>query len=86
MTCGIVQAVKWCGQQMKYTHVHDNDGVNDTHALPYRGNLPWDACRQELHASGYNGVFLLEVFEKAEDLRRLMNAEWKANMRAILKA
>ncbi|HUN81444.1 MAG TPA: sugar phosphate isomerase/epimerase family protein [Phycisphaerae bacterium] len=84
MTCGIAQALQWSGRQMKYTHVHDNDGVNDTHALPYRGNLPWDACRQELAASGYAGVFLLEVFEKADDLRRLLNDEWKQNIGRIL--
>ena len=84
MTCGIEQALKWSGRQMKYTHVHDNDGKNDTHALPYRGTLPWDDCRRELRASGYDGVFLLEVFEKAADLRRLMNAEWKANIGKIL--
>lgn len=84
MTCGIEQAIKWSGRQMKYTHVHDNDGVNDTHALPYRGNLPWDACGRELHNCGYDGVFLLEVFEKADDLRRLLNDEWKRNIGSIL--
>lgn len=84
MTCGIVQALKWAGPHMKYTHVHDNDGVNDTHVLPYRGTLPWDAAREELHRTGYEGVFLLEVFEKAPDLRRLLNDEWKGNVGKIL--
>jgi len=86
MTCGIAEALRAAGKHLKYTHVHDNDGVNDTHILPYRGTLPWDACREELHKTGYDGVFLLEVFEKADDLRRLLNADWKAKIGAILKS
>jgi sugar phosphate isomerase/epimerase len=84
MTCGIVEAIRSAGAHMKYTHVHDNDGVNDTHRMPYNGTLPWDACRDAIHAIGYNGVFLLEVFEKAEDMRRLMTDEWRKNMHAII--
>jgi sugar phosphate isomerase/epimerase len=84
MTCGIAEAIQATGATMKYTHVHDNDGVNDTHKMPYNGTLPWDACRDALHTSGYNGVFLLEVFEKAEDMRKMMNDEWRNNMRAII--
>jgi sugar phosphate isomerase/epimerase len=84
MTCGIADALKWAGPNLKYTHVHDNDGVNDTHMLPYRGTLPWDVARQGLHRIGYDGVFLLEVFEMADDLRRLLNPEWLGRMQAIL--
>lgn len=85
MTCGIVEGVRLAGKHLKYTHVHDNDGVNDTHRLPYQGNLPWDPCREALHSIGYDGVFLLEVFEKADDLRKMINDGWKAKMGAILK-
>jgi sugar phosphate isomerase/epimerase len=56
----------------------------DTHLPPYRGTLPWDECRQGLHDAGYQGVFLLEVFEKFEDLPRLLTDEWKGKMRVIL--
>ena len=44
MTCGIAEAVRVAGPHLRYTHVHDNDGTNDTHNLPYRGSLPRDAC------------------------------------------
>jgi sugar phosphate isomerase/epimerase len=84
MTCGIAEAVQLAGPHLAATHVHDNDGVNDTHQLPYRGNLPWDRCREALHAVGYDGVFMLEVFEQAADLRRLLNDRWGADIRSIL--
>ncbi len=84
MTCGIGEAIALAGGHLKYTHVHDNDGVNDTHGLPYRGSLPWDRCREGLHKIGYDGVFLLEVFEQSAELRRLLSAEWRARIQTIL--
>ena len=85
MTCGAAEAVRVAGSHLRFTHVHDNDGANDTHRLPYRGNLPWDDCREALRAVGYAGVFMLEVFESADDLRRLLDEDWKRNIRSILK-
>lgn len=84
MTCGIVEAIRIAASHLRYTHVHDNDGVNDKHELPYRGNLPWSACRDELHAIGYDGVFMLEVFESANDLRHLLDDKWKHDIQVIL--
>ncbi len=84
MTCGIEEALAAAGPHIRHTHVHDNDGANDTHSLPYRGTLPWDRCADGLRNAGYDGVFLLEVFELADDLRKLMTDDWKRNIRAIL--
>lgn len=84
MTCGIEKAIRMAGPDLKYTHVHDNDGKNDTHILPGRGSLPWEAAGRALGEVSYNGVFMLEVFEKADDLRRLLNKDWRSRMSAIL--
>jgi len=84
MTCGIDTAVESAGRHLKYTHVHDNDGKNDTHILPFRGTLPWDRLSSGFARIGYDGVFLLEVFEKAADLRNLLNDEWKSRIQAVL--
>lgn len=84
MTGGIGPAIRGAGATIGYTHVHDNDGAVDTHILPTRGTLPWDELESGLHAVGYRGIFLLEVFEKADDLRRLLNDGWKARMQRIL--
>ncbi|MCK6483840.1 MAG: sugar phosphate isomerase/epimerase [Phycisphaerae bacterium] len=84
MTCGIGNAVRLAGDNLRYTHVHDNDGKIDNHMLPYRGTLPWDELRDAIHEVRYDGVFLLEVFEKARDLRRLLNDRWKSDIGRIL--
>jgi sugar phosphate isomerase/epimerase len=84
MTCGMKIAIEAAGRHLKYTHVHDNDGKNDTHVLPFRGTLPWDTLSSGFAQIGYDGVFLLEVFEKAGDLRRLLNDDWKRKIQAIL--
>ncbi len=84
MTCGIVTAIEAAGPHLLHTHVHDNDGTHDTHLLPFRGTMPWDEARAALHARGYDGEFMLEVFESADDLRRLLTEEWRRNIRAIL--
>lgn len=85
MSCGLVEAVRIAGNAIKYTHVHDNDGAIDNHILPYRGTTPWSAFGDALNEAGYEGVFLLEVFEKAEDLRRLLNDEWREKIGHIVR-
>jgi sugar phosphate isomerase/epimerase len=84
MTCGVTEAIRAGGRHIQYTHVCDNDGVADSHKLPFRGNLPWYDCGRELRQIDYQGVFSLEVFESPEDLRRLLNDEWKRKMQAVL--
>ncbi len=84
MMGNVVDAIQWAGRNIRYTHVCDNDGQTDAHLLPFCGNLPWEACGEALHEVGYDGVFLLEVFHKAEELRGLLTEEWKRKMRAVL--
>lgn len=84
MTNGIAASMEIAGPHIKYTHVHDNDGKTDTHILPFRGTLPWDTLSAGFARHRYEGVFLLEVFEKADDLRKLLNDGWKAKIQAIL--
>ncbi len=84
MTCGAPIAVKLAGRHLRYTHACDNDGLNDAHLLPFQGNLPWDECTAALHEIGYDGVFLLEVFQTADELRRLLTDDWKRRMKSLL--
>lgn len=84
MTCGAPIAVRLADRHLRYTHACDNDGLDDTHLLPFSGNLPWDECAAALHGVGYEGVFLLEVFQSADTLRRLLTDDWKRRMKALL--
>ncbi|MCL2546767.1 MAG: sugar phosphate isomerase/epimerase [Oscillospiraceae bacterium] len=49
------------GDRLMALHLHDNDGVNDCHALPFSGNLHWDIIAEKLKMFGYNGALALEV-------------------------
>jgi sugar phosphate isomerase/epimerase len=37
------------------THVHDNDGVADSHTLPFYGKVQWESVMKALADIGYEG-------------------------------
>ncbi len=45
---------------LRTTHVHDNDGRQDTHLPPGLGTLDWPAWLEALDAIDYRGPILLE--------------------------
>ena len=51
------EAVKKLGHRLVNgcTHVHDNDGVKDSHILPYHGIIEWDSVMKALAEIGYKG-------------------------------
>jgi sugar phosphate isomerase/epimerase len=48
------------GRLLRTTHVHDNDGRQDTHLPPGLGTLDWPAWVEALDAIAYPGPILLE--------------------------
>lgn len=48
------------GRWLRTTHVHDNDGRQDTHHPPGFGSIDWDDWRDALDAIGYHGPIVLE--------------------------
>lgn len=58
-------AVRDLGDRLKVLHVHDNDKINDRHAMPMDGNgeieIDWPAFITALKETGFDGVFSLEV-------------------------
>lgn len=42
-------------------HIHDNDGVHDTHTLPYQGVIAWDGVIDALREIGYTGNLTYEA-------------------------
>jgi sugar phosphate isomerase/epimerase len=49
-----------CGRRLATTHVHDNDGRQDTHLPPGLGSIAWDSWRESLDAIEYHGPIMLE--------------------------
>lgn len=57
--------------KLKALHLHDNNGNEDTHELPFTGNVNWDKISAKLKSIDYQGAIALETlnygFEKIEN-------------------
>ena len=52
--------VRLCAPYLQSLHIHDNDGRNDTHALPWWGTANWDGFIAALAEIGYEYPLILE--------------------------
>lgn len=48
------------GDRVEALHIHDNDGNNDQHVMPYTGRLDWERFIKGLKAIGYQGALCFE--------------------------
>lgn len=53
--------LKVLGHRTKVLHIHDNDGVRDSHTAPGTGVIDWEALMRTLKEVDYNGVFNFET-------------------------
>jgi sugar phosphate isomerase/epimerase len=53
------------------THVHDNDGRQDDHRVPFAGRIGWDAAIMETQKIGYDGVLMFEVADTGDPIEVL---------------
>jgi Sugar phosphate isomerases/epimerases len=49
------------GNRLETLHVHDNNGLNDEHKIPYHGTINWDNFLKVLPEIGYKGSFSFEA-------------------------
>ena len=55
------------GKHLKVLHIHDTDGVHDTHLIPYTGRYldrqatDWEGILRALAEIGYEGNFTYEA-------------------------
>jgi sugar phosphate isomerase/epimerase len=52
------------GDRLMAQHLHDNDGVDDWHSLPFSGNIQWNDIAEKLQANKYNSAIALEIGNK----------------------
>lgn len=58
--------IQKAGKRLKALHIHDNHGELDDHLFPFAENgLDWKEFTQALAASGYQGLFNLEIHTEA---------------------
>ena len=49
------------GSRIKMLHIHDNFRNDDTHVVPFGGNIPWEQVMCALKDVGYSGAFNYEI-------------------------
>lgn len=54
------------GKRIKALHVHDNDGLADSHLAPYTGTIDWSAFCAALKEVGYEGDLDFETFAQTK--------------------
>jgi L-ribulose-5-phosphate 3-epimerase len=49
------------GSKLMAMHLHDNDGIEDLHQLPFEGNINWNRVIKQINKTKYSGAIALEV-------------------------
>ena len=78
-----VQSLRYIGDRLKATHVHDNGGFFDDHSLPFLGTVDWMSVMPTLKEIGYTGDFTYELARYTIGLPEpLVNDAIRASIRA----
>lgn len=56
----IGDSIRMLGDRLACIHIHDNDGQNDQHMLPFSGNIKWNAFTAALRDIKYRGSINFE--------------------------
>ena len=57
-----VRETDHCSSQVYSFHIHENDGVEDTHRVPGKGPVDWPRFFEKLQALQYGGSLILEIW------------------------
>ncbi len=53
--------------KLEVLHIHDNDGIRDSHLPPFDGNVDWEDVAFGLRCCGFHGILDIEVSAWALD-------------------
>ncbi len=85
MLGGAPEAVEALSGHVMTTHVHDNDGTNDIHLVPFEGTIDWIETLTAMWKIGYAGPYIFEVADRGDArgaLQRTVGA--RTRLQAIL--
>jgi sugar phosphate isomerase/epimerase len=71
------------GPQLRTTHVHDNDGRQDTHLPPGLGTIDWGAWVETLDTIGYRGPIMLECIKHLREKPASLTPEFLEGLRRM---
>ena len=66
---GVLAELEAAAPRLKHLHLHDNDGLHDTHLAPGLGSIPWPDVLARLAACGFEGAGALEVRDRSKGAR-----------------
>jgi L-ribulose-5-phosphate 3-epimerase len=49
------------GAKLMALHLHDNDGISDSHQIPGAGTIDWEILMAKIRQTGYSGPIALET-------------------------
>ena len=72
------------GHRLRTTHVHDNNGRQDTHLPPGLGSVDWNAWRKALDQIGYSGPIMLECIRHLRKFPECLTPEFLEFLRRLV--
>ena len=77
------EMVRKLGKHIAYTHIHDNDGIHDSHTLPYYGTVDWEGVMQAFAEVGYAGNLNYEAGRFVQNTPIALRAESAKYMASV---
>jgi sugar phosphate isomerase/epimerase len=75
-----IQGIEGGLENIRTTHIHDNNGEKDEHLWPFEGTLDWPALIEKLVLANYKGPFMFEArgeeLSKGNDVRSRLEELW----------
>jgi sugar phosphate isomerase/epimerase len=71
----LADAIEVASGHLVTTHVHDNDGREDSHLVPFEGRIDWSTAVMTTQKVGYEGVWLMELANTSSPDRVLAGAQ-----------
>ena len=59
---GPKENIETLGKRLRVLHVHDNEGITDSHIMPFTGTVNWNEFCASIKKIGYDGVISFETF------------------------
>ena len=78
-----VEETEAAGDRLATTHVHDNNGRQDTHEAPGYGSIDWDDWSRALDRIGYSGPVMLECIRRLRQSPELIDDALLCRLRGL---
>jgi sugar phosphate isomerase/epimerase len=71
----LADTIEVAAGHMVTSHIHDNDGKADTHAVPFDGRIDWSTAVMTSQKVGYEGAWMLELANAGDPAAVLRRAQ-----------